>query len=47
MLFKRGAVPGSVMALVNSEGRLWVPEEGRCRPHRRFLEYHRERVFKG
>ena len=47
LLFKRNAVPGSVLALVNPNGRLRVPEQEIHRPHRRFLEYHRERVFKG
>ena len=47
LLFKRNAVPGSVLSLVNRDGRLRVPEQEIHRPHRRFLEYHREHVFKG
>ena len=47
LLFKRIAVPGNVLSLVNRDGRLRVPEQKIYRPHRRFLEYHREHVFKG
>ena len=47
LLFKRNAVPGNVLSLVNPNGQLRVPEQEIYRPHRRFLEYHREHVFKG
>ena len=47
LLFKRNAVPGNVLSLVNRDGRLRVPEQEIYQPHRRFLEYHREHVFKG
>ena len=47
LLFKRDAVPGNVLSLVNRDGRLRVPDQEIHRPHRRFLEYHREQVFKG
>ena len=47
LLFKRNSVPGNVLSLVNRDGRLRVPEQEIYRPHRRFLEYHREHVFKG
>ena len=47
LLFKRNAVPGNVLSLVNPNGQLRVPEHEIYRPHRRFLEYHREHVFKG
>ena len=47
LLFKRNAVPGNALSLVNRDGRLRVPEQEIYRPHRRFLEYHREHVFKG
>ena len=47
LLFKRNAVPANVLSLVNPDGRLRVPKQEIYRPHRRFLEYHRERVFKG
>ena len=45
--FKRNAVPGNVLSLVNRDRRLRVPKQEIYRPHRRFLEYHREHVFKG
>ena len=47
LLFKRNAVPGNVLSLVNPNGRLRVPEQEIHRPHRRFLEYHRERSVQG
>lgn len=47
LLFKRNVVPGTVLSLVNPDGQLRVPEQETDRSHRRFLEYHRERVFKG
>ena len=47
LLVKRNAVPGNVLSLTNPDGRLRVPEQEIYRPHRRFLEYHREHVFKG
>ena len=47
LLLKRSAVPGNVLSMVNRDGRLRVPEQEIYRPHRRFLEYHREHVFKG
>ena len=47
LLFKRNAVPGNVLSLVNRNRRLRVPEQEIHRPHPRFLEYHREHVFKG
>ena len=47
LLLKRGTIPGSVLSLVNSDRRLRVPDERIYHPHPRFLEYHREHVFKG
>ncbi len=47
LLFKRNAIPGNVLSLVNPNGQLRLPEQETYRPHRRFLEYHREHVFKG
>ncbi len=47
LLFKANAVPENVLSLVNRDGRLRVPEQEIYRPHPRFLEYHREHVFKG
>ena len=47
LLFKRGAIPSNVLSLVNSDRRLRTPDQEIYHPHPRFLEYHRERVFKG
>ena len=47
LLLKRDAIPSGVMGLVNRDGRLKVPEERVYWPHPRFLEWHREEVFKG
>ena len=47
LLLKRDAIPGSVISLVNSDRRLRLPDQGIYHPHPRFLEYHREHVFKG
>lgn len=37
----------TVRPLLNPDRRLRLPEEHLSRPHRRFLRYHRENVFKG
>ena len=47
LLLKRNAIPGSVLSLVNDDRRLRLPDQGIYYPHPRFLEYHREHVFKG
>ena len=47
LLFKRNAVPGNVLSLVNPNRQLRVPQQEIYQPHRRFLEYHRKHVFKG
>ena len=47
LLLKRDAIPSSVLGLVNRDRRLRVPDQRIYWPHRRFLEYHREHVFKG
>ena len=47
LLFKRNAIPGSVESLVNGDRRLRLPDQRIYHPHPRFLEYHRERVFRG
>ena len=45
LLFKKNAVPGNVLSVVNPDGRLQLPDQEIYLPHRRFLEYHREHVF--
>ena len=47
LLFKRNAIPESALSLVNSDRRLRLPDQGIYCPYPRFLEYHREHVFKG
>ena len=47
LLLKRNAIPGSVLSLVNRDRGLRLPDQEIYHPHPRFLEYHREHVFKG
>jgi putative restriction endonuclease len=42
-----GGLPDTVTRLRNSERRLLVPARADERPHSQFLQYHREKVFKG
>lgn len=43
---KKG-LPEQVEGLLNSSGKLLLPVESPFRPHTKFLEFHRERIFKG
>ncbi|WP_244475144.1 hypothetical protein [Rhizobium sp. Leaf341] len=47
MLIANGGVPDTISRLMNPERRLRVPARTDERPHSQFLQYHRERVFKG
>lgn len=47
ILSARAAVPAEVQRLLNPSGYLSLPEDERLQPHREFLRYHRERIFKG
>jgi len=47
LLCKRNSVPSNVLALVNRDRRLRLPDQRMYHPHPRFLEYHRKHVFKG
>ncbi|MCC6467009.1 MAG: HNH endonuclease [Alphaproteobacteria bacterium] len=40
-------IPEAMQQLFNRSGRLLLPEATTLRPHPQFLQYHRERVFKG
>ena len=40
-------VPDSARQLLNRDHRIILPDEIISQPHRRFLEYHRESIFKG
>ena len=46
LVTKRG-VPESLSSLINPERKLILPPDARMWPHRQFLGYHRERIFKG
>lgn len=43
----KGAVPPQVEQMINPSGVLAVPDDERAQPHRFFLRYHREYIFKG
>ena len=47
LLLKTNAVPSGAISLFGRDRRLRLPDQPTCRPHPRFLEYHREHVFKG
>lgn len=47
ILAAKNAVPTEVGRLFNPSGLINVPEDERFQPHREFLRYHREHVFKG
>lgn len=47
ILTAKGAVPPEIGRLLNPTGLLIVPEDERFQPHREFLRYHRENIFKG
>ncbi|WP_244651055.1 HNH endonuclease [Rhizobium sp. CFBP 8762] len=47
LLIASGGVPDTVTRLINPERRLLVPTRAEERPHSQFLQYHREKVFKG
>jgi putative restriction endonuclease len=47
MLIANGGVPETISRLMNPERRLLVPSRPDERPHSQFLQYHREKVFKG
>ncbi|MBY2998419.1 HNH endonuclease [Rhizobium leguminosarum] len=47
LLIAGGGVPDTVTRLINPERRLLVPARVDERPHSQFLQYHREKAFKG
>ena len=47
LLFDEKSIPGNVLRMVNRDRRLRLPELQQHYPHRQFLKYHREFVFKG
>lgn len=47
LLLVEKAIPTNVLRLFNDDRRLLLPNLPQNRPHRQFLQYHREYVFKG
>jgi putative restriction endonuclease len=47
ILVAQDLVPAEFRRLINSDGLLQVPSDSRSRPHPKFLQYHRDRIFKG
>ena len=47
LLLIEKAIPTNVLQLFNNDRRLLLPNLPQNRPHRQFLRYHREQVFKG
>lgn len=47
LLLAGSGFPDTITRLINQERRLLVPSRADDRPHSQFLQYHRERVFKG
>ena len=47
LLVDEKSIPGDVLRLINRDRRLRLPELRQHYPHRQFLEYHRDVVFKG
>ena len=46
LLFNSKSVPDKVMRMVNREQRLLLPKSNKSYPHRIFLKWHRDNVFK-
>lgn len=47
ILIAKGRVPDTVGRMINSDGRISLPRKPELQPHRQFLEFHRNEVFKG
>ena len=47
LLLAENSIPTTVLRLFNDDRRLLLPSLQQNRPHRQFLQYHREYVFKG
>lgn len=47
ILIAKSRLPDTALRLLNEDRRLIVPQRADIRPHRHYLTYHRERVFKG
>lgn len=47
VLTAEGKVPDAISRMLRPDGKIAVPEVGVLQPHRQYLAYHREQVFKG
>ena len=47
LLLVKKAIPTNLLQLFNDDRRLLLPNLPQNWPHRQFLQYHREQVFKG
>jgi putative restriction endonuclease len=47
ILLAKGRVPAQAEQMLNPSRTLRVPDDPRAQPHRVFLRYHRENIFKG
>ncbi len=47
ILVAKDRLPDTVLRLLNENGRLILPQRMDMRPHRHYLNYHRENIFKG
>ena len=47
ILMVKELIPDPVKRLLNPEGKILLPADRRLYPHPQFLQYHRERIFKG
>ena len=47
ILMVKDLIPDPVIRLLNPDGKILLPADRRLCPHPQFLQYHRERIFKG
>jgi len=47
ILMVKDLIPEPVKRLLNPESKILLPADRRLCPHPQFLQYHRERIFKG
>jgi putative restriction endonuclease len=47
ILYARGNIPPQLLRILNADRRARFPKDPVLRPHPKFLQYHRENIFKG
>lgn len=47
ILKAKGKIPDSLIKLLNADGKITIPTQELYKPHARYLQFHREHVFKG